>query len=149
MSEVDDLLLVLHAAAGAAGLILGPLALWAGPPWSGFAYLWAVFAVSLTALGLVALDAAELWWLAPLALLASGLALLGRIAAGRSGPGWTRAQAHGQGGSYIALVTAALVVSVNGPAGVVAWVLPTAVGLFLIERHVAGTRQANQQRSAV
>jgi hypothetical protein len=135
---VDDLLLVLHAAAGAAGLILGPLALWAGPPWSGLAYLWAVFAVSLTALGLVALDAADLWWLAPLALLASGLALLGRHAGG------TRARAHGWGGSYIALVTATLVVLVEGSAQVVAWVLPTLAGLVLIERWVT---QANERRS--
>lgn len=145
---MDDLLLVLHVAAGAAGLVLGPLALFGVVPWSGLAYLWAVCAVSLTALGLVALDPADLWWLAPLALLASGLALLGRIAATRSGPGWTRARAHGHGGSYIALVTATLVVSVDGPASVVAWVLPTAAGLVLIERHVAGVRQANEQRSA-
>jgi hypothetical protein len=136
---MDDLLLVLHVAAGAAGLIQGPLALLGVASWSSLAYLWAVGAVSLTALGLVALDPADLWWLAPLALLASGLALLGRHAE------VTRARAHGWGGSYIALVTATLVVSVEGQAQMVAWVLPTLAGLIVIERWVS---QASERRSA-
>ena len=48
-----------------------------------------------------------------------------------------RTYARGQGGSYIALVTALLVVSVDGNAAVAAWVLPTLVGHPLIERRVA------------
>ena len=51
-----------------------------------------------------------------------------------------RTYARGQGGSYIALVTALLVVSVDGNAAVAAWVLPTLVGHPLIERRVARLR---------
>ena len=98
-----DLLLVVHVAAGSVALILGPLAMWAErwPPYrsrSGYAYCWSVLAVALSALALAAFDAAALWWLAPLALLAYGLALLGRAAPQWRGRGWLRAYAHSQGG---------------------------------------------------
>jgi hypothetical protein len=45
------------------------------------------------------------------------LAVLGRYAAARQFRGWTHAYVHGQGGSYIALVTAFVVVAltVDGP----------------------------------
>jgi hypothetical protein len=143
-----DLLLVVHVAAGSVALILGPLAMWAErwPPYrsrSGYAYCWSVLAVALSALALVAFDAAALWWLAPLAVLAYGLALLGRAAPQWRGRGWLRAYAHGQGGSYIALVTALLVVATAGPPMVLAWVVPTLVGLALIERRVMGLSAGN------
>jgi hypothetical protein len=48
-----------------------------------------------------------------------------------------RVYAHSQGGAYIALVTALLVVSLEGPAATAAWVAPLLVGLPLIERRVA------------
>ena len=95
-----------------------------------------MLAVALSALGFVAFDAAALWWLAPLAVLAYGLALLGRAAPQWRARAWLRAYAHGQGGSYIALVTALLVVATAGPPMVIAWVVPTLVGLALIERRV-------------
>jgi hypothetical protein len=90
----------------------------------------------LSALALVAFDVAALWWLAPLAVLAYGLALLGRLAPVWRVRGSLRAYAHGQGGSYIALATALLVVATAGSAMVLAWVAPTLVGLPLIERRV-------------
>jgi hypothetical protein len=95
-----------------------------------------VLAVALTALGLVAFDVAALWWLLPLAALSYGLALLGYRAPRWRGRGWVRAYAHGQGGAYIALLTALCVVSLDGPATAAGWVLPTVVGLPLIERRV-------------
>ena len=97
----------------------------------------AVLAVSLTAVALAALDWSALWWLSLLAALSYGLALLGLLAPSRQGRGWLRAYAHGQGGSYIALVTALLVVSLDGPASTAAWFVPTLVGLPLIEWRVA------------
>lgn len=138
-----DALLVLHVAAGTLGLLLGPVALWSETPRrsfrsrTGLAYHWSVLAVSVTAVALAALSWSELWWLTLLATLAYGLALLGLVAPRRRFRGWVRAYAHGQGGSYIALVTALLVVSVGGPLGAAAWAVPTLAGLPLIERRVA------------
>jgi hypothetical protein len=96
--------------------------------------------VSLTAVGLLALDWPDLWWIAILAALAYALALVGYLAPRRRFRGWTLAYAHGQGGSYIALVTALVVVAltvdgpVHGPAAIVVWVLPTLIGTRLIQR---------------
>lgn len=120
MLDPHDSLLALHVIAGSLGLILGPLAIWAsrhGQLEGGAhsAYHWSVLAVCLTAAGLVALDLSALWWLLVLAGLSYALALLGFLAPRRRWRGWVRAYARGQGGSYIALVTASLVVSVEGP----------------------------------
>lgn len=140
--DAHGILLSLHVAAGSLGLLLGALAMWAEkrPPHrsrAGAAYHWSVLGVSLTAVGLVALDWPALWWLLPLAGLSYGLALLGLLAPRRRRPGWARAYGHGQGGSYIALVTALLVVSLEGLAAAAGWFLPTLVGLPLIEWRVA------------
>lgn len=143
--EARDLLLVIHIAVGGMGLALGPLAIWGGTKCPGrsavgLAYFWAVVGTSLTAFALVALNWSALWWLSLLAGLSVALALAGLVASEWRGRGWTRAYAHGQGGTYIALVTATLVVSVDGPAQVLAWVLPPALGLPLIERWVVRLR---------
>ncbi len=155
MLDPHDSLLALHLIAGALGLILGPVAIWAsrhGQLEGGAhsAYHWSVLAVCLTAAGLVALDLSALWWLLLLAALSYALALLGFLAPRRRWRGWVRAYARGQGGSYIALVTASLVVSVEGTAAVAAWVLPTLVGHPLIERRVASleARERAERRRA-
>ena len=103
--------------------------------------------MALTALGLIAFDPAGLWWLAPLAALSYGLALLGVIAPRRRGQRWVGLYARGQGGSYIALVTALLVVSVEGPLSIGAWIVPTLVGHQLIEWRVARIRRQAQRRT--
>jgi hypothetical protein len=143
------MLLNIHIAAGILGLLLGPLAMWrdtrrllagqgpAGGP--SAAYPWSVLAVSLSAIVLVARYRADLWWLIPVAVLSYALAVLGRYAAARRFRGWSHGYVHGQGGSYIALVTALLVVSltvdgpVGGPAALLPWLLPTVVGTLMIE----------------
>ena len=139
--QPHDIVLAVHVVAGAVGLGLGPLAVWTErrPPFmsrAGSAYHCAVLAVGLTAVALAALDWSTLWWLSLLAALAYGLALLGVLAPRRRPRAWIRAYAHGQGGSYIALVTALLVVSLDGTASTIAWFVPTIVGLALIERRV-------------
>jgi len=128
-------ILALHVAAGSIALVAGPVAyLVAGRRRAPLrVYLVAVLGVAATALGLVAADPDGLWWLAPLALLTAALAALGRWGGATGGSAAARAAAHGWGGSYIALVTALLVVSVS--TGVLVWVMPTIVGVVLIELH--------------
>ena len=152
MVDGHDIVLGLHVAAGSLGLVLGPLAILAErePPYRsrlGVAYHWSVLGVALTALALIAFDPAGLWWLVPLAALSYGLALLGLIAGRRPGQRWLGLYARGQGGSYIALVTALLVVSLEGPLGIAAWLLPTVIGHRLIERRVARIRRQTEERA--
>jgi len=143
--SLHDLLLAVHIAVGAAGLALGAVVIWSSRERPlldrrSAAYHWTVLAVSLTAIGLLALDWPQLWWIAILAVLAYGLALLGYLAPRHQFRAWRAAFAHGQGGSYIALVTALVVVAltVDGPldgaAAALPWALPTLVGTSLIER---------------
>lgn len=129
---VQELALAFHIATGTLALGLGPLAAYAarrrgpGTRLDG-AYHFAVLAVAASAALLAALDWSRLWWFLPIAAGSYGLALLG-YAAGRRGR--RRLYVHGQGGSYIALVTALLVVSVGSP---LAWVAPTLIGSPLIQ----------------
>jgi hypothetical protein len=139
--EASDGVLAAHILAGAAGLAFGAAALGAEHPptyrsRAGAGYVWAVAAVAITAIALVAMDEWELWWLVPLAVLALSLALAGYVAPARRRSPWIRLYAHGQGGAYIALVTALLVVSLPGAAATAAWIVPTLIGLPLIERRV-------------
>jgi hypothetical protein len=149
--EAIDGVLAAHVLAGAAGLVLGAAALAAEhrPAYrsrAGLGYVWAVATVAITAIALVALDEWKLWWLVPLAVLALSLALAGYWAPShRRGP-WIRLYAHGQGGAYIALVTALFVVSLHGAAATAAWVVPTLIGLPLIERRLTHINRALRPR---
>ncbi|WP_306357113.1 MULTISPECIES: hypothetical protein [unclassified Nocardia] len=135
--------LTFHILVGAAGLLLGPVLMWADAHWRrsgdiGVAYLGVVAAVCLSAVALVLWWRPELWGLIPLSVLTFGLAWLGRYSAGRAGK-WTHAYVHGLGGSYIALITATVVVSfaIDGPlrggAQLVAWLGPTVIGVVLLD----------------
>ncbi len=141
MDGARDVLLAVHVVAGTLGLVLGPLALIARgrrrSPLAG-GYHAAVLVVAVTAIALVAFAPAVPWWLIPLAIFAYACLWAGLHAR----PGWLSLRLHGFGGSYIALVTALLVVSIDGPAAVVAWTLPTGVCLVLIEREVVRARRA-------
>jgi uncharacterized membrane protein len=98
-----------------------------------------VLLVCVSAVGLVVENRPELWWLVPLSALTYGLAVLAQESATRRFRGWIHAYVHGQGGSYIALVTALIVVAltVDGPvagaAQLVPWLAPTVLGTVLIE----------------
>jgi hypothetical protein len=154
-------LLNIHIGAGVLGLLLGPLAIWRDTRQLGAghaptstvsaAYPWSVLAVGLSATVLVVRYRADLWWLVPVAAFSYALAVLGRYAATRRFRGWSHAYVHGQGGSYIALVTALVVVSLTvdgplqGPVVLVPWLLPTIVGTLMIEwwrRRLVRTRIA-------
>lgn len=144
--EPPTLLLAVHAIVGSLSLLFGALALWAPRQrlWS-VGYLWFTLAVATSALGLVALDPAGLWWLTALALLTGALVVIGHLAPRR---GWgPRARAHGLGGAYVALVTATLVVSLEGFAQTVAWLVPTLIGVLLIELWVRRLRSTAGETS--
>jgi uncharacterized membrane protein len=140
---VFGVVLALHIAAGAAGLILGPIAMRAQKrpglhTRAGEAYHWVMLAVCLTASLLAVLDWERLWWFLPIAAGSYAFALLGYVSAKRRWRGWLRAHITGQGGSYIAMTTALLVVNwetLTGARGIsspVAWALPTVVGSPII-----------------
>lgn len=152
MSSLHDVMLTLHVVAGTAGLGLGAWVIWASrdrPVTDGRAgaYHSTVAVVAVTSIVLVVLSWSALWWLAPVAVLSYGLAAAGHLALRRRFHGWRAVYAHGFGGSYIALVTALLVVAltVDGPLGgawaAVVWALPTVIGTVLIRawrRRIAG-----------
>lgn len=146
---VHTALLVVHIVAGTAGLLLGPFVMRqdtqrfaAGERATGRLnawYSWIVLAVCLSATGLVFDRRPDLWWLIPLSALTIGLTVLARESAARRFRGWTHGYVHGIGGSYIAQFTALIVVAlvvdgpVRGPAELIVWLAPTAIGTVLIE----------------
>jgi hypothetical protein len=142
MTATNAILLV-HIGLGTAGLILGPVAMTARKrpglhTKAGEAYHWIILGVCVSAGALAVLDWSRLWWFLPIAAGSYAFALTGYVAAKRRWDGWLRAHLSGQGGSYIAMATALLVVNwetLTGTPGVVspwAWTLPTLVGSPII-----------------
>jgi hypothetical protein len=147
----------LHVAAGSAGLLLGPVLMLVPKRRGlharlGVAYHWIFFALFLSAVGLAVLNP-SVWWLGVVGAGSYALALRGYLAARRRRPGWIYAHVSGQGGSYIALVTAFLVVNWNAIAGhagiifAVPWILPTLIGAPLIRFTVRQIRHGRRPRS--
>lgn len=146
---MHTVLLVGHVAAGTVGLLLGPLVMHQdsrrftagerGTSRVGGIYRVVVLLVCLSAVALVVENRPELWWLVPVSVLTYALAVLARVSASRRYRGWLHGYVHGQGGSYIALVTAFIVVAltvdgpVTGSAQLVPWLAPTMLGTFGIE----------------
>jgi len=110
----------------------------------GSAYHWWMLTVGVSAVALVAFDPAGLWWFVPIAIGSYASAALGRWAARAKPAGWLEWHVRGMGGSYVALVTALVVVNVQGAW--LAWVLPTLVGTTLIEIAVARVRRRAHRR---
>ena len=131
--------LVFHIALGTIGLVLGPVAMTALKgsrlhAWAGELYHWTMLAVCVSAAGLAWLDWARNWWFLPIAMGSYAFAFVGYLAAKRRWPGWLPAHVSGQGGSYIAMLTAILVVNwqlltgTSGRSSPWAWILPTLMG---------------------
>ncbi len=105
---------------------------------AGEAYHWVMLGVCLTAAALAGLDWARNWWFLPIAAGSYAFALVGYVAAKRRWAGWLRAHVAGQGGSYIAMVTALLVVTwrtftgTPGRTTLWPWLLPALAGTPLI-----------------
>lgn len=126
-----DAVLVLHIAFGVVGLVLGPLALAASraPARAADGYKVAVAGVAATAVVLAVTAWDEYWWLIGVAAATEGALLFGLRAWQRRGPGWTTACAHLLGGSYVALVTGALIAFTGV---VVFWLLPAVLAQWPI-----------------
>lgn len=146
---IHNVLLGIHVTVGSIGLLLGPVAMYQDS--RGFIaarcdtsrasrpYRAAVLLVCLSAVALVIEHHRDLWWLIPVSALTYGLAVLARDSARRRYTHWLHGYVHGQGGSYIALWTALIVVAltvdgpVTGTAQLLPWLAPAAVGTILIE----------------
>jgi hypothetical protein len=134
--SAHDIVLPIHVAAGSAGLVLGPVAMFSAKRRGlhtrvGTIYYWVFVALFVSAVGLAALNWSELWWLALIGAGSYGFALLGYLAAKRRWRGWLISHVSGQGGSYIAMTTALLVVNL-GTASPLAWIGPTVIGSPII-----------------
>ncbi len=152
------LVLTLHITAGVAGLILGSIAMRARKrsglhTRAGEVYHWVMLAVCLSAAFLALLEWARLWWFLPIATGSYAFALLGYLAAKRWWKGWLVPHIVGQGGSYIAMVTAVLVVNwqtLTGAPGIsspYAWTLPTVLGSPVIAWVTYQVRRGRRPKS--
>jgi hypothetical protein len=127
-----------HVAAGTAGLVLGP-AIMLVPKRRGIhtqlgeAYHWVFLVLFVSAIALAIINP-DVWWLGLVGAGSYGFALMGYLAAKRRRPGWIFPHISGQGGSYISMTTALLVVNwgaISDATGFVAalpWFLPTLIG---------------------
>lgn len=134
-----ELILAGHIIAGFAGLVLGLVAMSAKKRRGRHSsackvYHWAVLLTCVLASVLSFLDWTRLWWFLPIAAGSYTFAFVGYLAAKVRRKNWLLWHVNGQGGSYIAMVTALLAVNwetISGTSGVrspLAWTLPTLVG---------------------
>jgi hypothetical protein len=132
-----------HVAAGSAGLVLGPVAMFSAKrrgvhTRTGEAYYYVFVVLFVSAVALALLNFSQVWWLALVGAFSFGFARMGYRAAKERGQGWLIRHVSGQGGSYIAMTTALLVVNVNGVAGAtglvgaIPWIAPTIIGSPII-----------------
>lgn len=131
-----DVLLGFHILCGAAGLVLGPVAMTAPKrrgrhTMAGLAYQAATAGLCASAIGLVALKP-SLWWLGLIAVGTEAAAAGGWLVQRRRRPGWLPVHVSLMCGSYVSFVTAFLVVNTGG--FVPAWIAPTVIATPLIAR---------------
>ncbi|RZU73359.1 hypothetical protein EV384_1762 [Micromonospora kangleipakensis] len=142
---MHTVLVLIHAVSGTTGLLLALPILLAPKRRGRHTLLGRVYAVaavglSLSALGLFALDPARLWGLAILGVLTLGWLLGGlwfarRRPWGLGGRGWRVWHLNLMGSTVIAFVTGFAVQMTDG--NLVAWLAPTAIGSVLIARRTA------------
>jgi uncharacterized membrane protein len=147
--SVRDPILALHIATGTVGLLLGPVIMLSPKRRGrhtdlGTIYHWNMLGVCVSAAGLAFLKFSELWWFLVIATFSYANAFVGWRAARRRSAGWLARHIGGMGGSYIALVTALMVVNLRGVTTLV-WFIPTVIGSPLIA--LAITRQQRSERT--
>jgi hypothetical protein len=147
---VHTVVLVIHIAAGVVGVLVGPPVLYAAAGGRvgrlAGAYHASVLLVCVSAGALAALDFARLWWFVLIAAASYGFALSAYVAARSRRPGWLPRYIRGQGGAYIALWTAIVVVSV--PDLPVVWLVPAVVGSPLVEWYAHRARAVTRPGEA-
>jgi hypothetical protein len=132
-----------HVAAGSAGLVLGPVAMFSSKrrgvhTRTGEAYYYVFVVLFVSAVALALLNFSQVWWLALVGAFSFGFARMGYRAAKERGQGWLIRHVSGQGGSYIAMTTALIVVNTQsisfggGPMALLPWFLPTIIGSPII-----------------
>ena len=133
---VRTAVLWIHILSGGLGMLVGLAAIWT--TWrhrthtaSGEVYHWLVLLICVSAAGLAVLSWSSLWWFIPIAAVSYSFSFAAYRAAQRRRPGWLSKYLRGLGGSYIALTTAVLVVSV--PDLPVTWFLPAVLGTPIVE----------------
>ena len=149
-----DATLAVHIICGAAGLVLGPVAMTARKlpglhTRAGELYHWFMFVLCISAAAMAALEWQRIWWFLPVAIGSYAFALLGYVAAKRRFNNWLPFHLAGQGGSYIAMVTALLVVNLGIDVWW-AWASPTAIGspiIAWVSREVAQGRRPKYRAS--
>jgi uncharacterized membrane protein len=131
---IHAVVLTIHIASGATGLLIGPLTMRAPKRRGlhtrlGTAYQVASAGLCTTAVGLVLLHPVA-WPLAPIAVATEAAALGGLLVRRAARPGWLPVHISLMCGSYVSFVTAFLVV--NFPGSAIPWIVPTIVGTPLI-----------------
>ncbi|WP_052744709.1 hypothetical protein [Micromonospora sp. HK10] len=150
-------LVVVHAVSGSLGLLLALPVLLAPKRRGrhtrlGWVYAGAALGLSLSALGLFALDPARLWGLAVLGALTLGWlvggVLIARRRPRRLGPrGWRIWHLNLMGSTVIAFVTGFAVQMTDG--NLIAWLAPTLIGSAFIARATAREIARAPRRIAV
>lgn len=140
--------LALHILMGILGLLLGVGAMYAKKQKGAHAklgaiYHWCFVGITITASVLAILDWERLWWFLPIGIFSYLFALLGFASAKLRFKNWLRLHLIGQGGSFIAMCTAVVVVNF-GSANLFSWFVPTIIGtpilIWLAEAVKAGRR---------
>jgi uncharacterized membrane protein len=150
--SVRDPILAMHIATGTTGLLLGPLIMLSPKRRGrhtqlGTVYHWNMLAVCVSAAGLAFLKFSELWWFLAVATFSYANAFVGWRAARKRNPGWLPVHIGGMGGSYIALVTALLVVNLGDVTPIV-WFVPTVIGSPLIALAINRQQRSPQTQLA-
>ncbi len=133
----------LHIAAGALGLLLGPIVMWAPKrpglhPRLGDLYFFAVTVVCATALLLAGLRWAQFGFFFPIALGTYAIALPGYLAAKKRWRGWIVFHVVGQLSSYVAITSSFIVNNfqkITGVSGIpfaVRALVPMFIGTCLV-----------------
>lgn len=136
LATFGAIILALHILCGVTAILLGLAAMKVRKSRGchttiGEIYHWLFVGLFISASLLSFRDWHRLWWFVPVAAFSYAFALLGYLAAKFRWHNWLRFHLAGQGGSFIAMSTAVLVVNL-GTGSWWAWVLPTIIGTPII-----------------
>jgi uncharacterized membrane protein len=140
---IFKIVLGFHIFSGVLGLTLGPVAMFSRKSkgvhsYAGEVYYWVMLSVCVSAAAMAVLHWEKSWYFLLISVFSYVFAYRGYTAAKRRKSGWLAVHISGMLGSYIALVTALLVVNAAKVSEVshlpvwMVWILPTLVGSPII-----------------